>query len=160
MDSEYGPPRPNWSTWSWYGSPRRFGPGPDPSVRVGDTERSQMSDLLSKHYAEGRLDESEFRQRLDKAMGAKTRGDLNGLLADLPPLVPEASHQHRRPGLTRRVIWGMTVFTFVFFAIAIASAFATPHIPWVLFVVVFFVLMARGGRWHHHHHHAPASSDY
>lgn len=164
MDSDFGPPRPNWSNWYLYGGPRRFGPGsgPDPNMRVGDAERTQMSDTLSKHFAEGRLDESEFHQRLDKAMHAKTRGDLNGLLSDLPPLVPENLHQHRRPGIARRFIWAMAVFGFVFVGLAIASTFAAPHFPWVLLFIFLVFLAVRGGRFrhHHHHHHANPSSDY
>ena len=51
-----------------------------PQMRVSDAERHEIADILSKHFADGRLDDVEFNERLDKAMRAKTRGDLAGLL--------------------------------------------------------------------------------
>ncbi len=57
----------------------------DASLRASDDERNAVADKLSRHYAEGRLDEVEFKNRLDIAMSATTRGDLNGLFGDLPP---------------------------------------------------------------------------
>ncbi len=57
-------------------------PGSD--MRVGDTERAAIADRLAQHFSDGRLDETEFSDRLDRAMRAKTMADLTGLLADLP----------------------------------------------------------------------------
>src|SRR5580693_488018 len=63
--------------------PRRAGwPGAD--MRVGDAERAEIADRLAKHFSDGRLDEAEFGERLDRAMRAKTMADLSGLLSDLP----------------------------------------------------------------------------
>jgi Domain of unknown function (DUF1707) len=145
MDSYWGPPRS-----FWYGGPRRPN-APDPDLRVSDAERTRMSETLSKHYADGRLDDSEFKERLDKAMAAKTRGDLGGLLYDLPPLEPE--HRERRsPGIARRLWWAFTVAAFVVVALAALSALAPTHFPWWLLLIVLFVVF-RPGRFHHHHHH-------
>jgi hypothetical protein len=55
-------------------------------LRIGDTERGEVADQLSRHYADGRLDQEELSERLDKAMNAKTWSDLTGVLADLPDL--------------------------------------------------------------------------
>ena len=57
---------------------------PDPNIRVSHAERTEVADRLSKHYGDGRLDEEEFNERLDRAMKAKTRADLDGLFDDLP----------------------------------------------------------------------------
>ncbi len=43
-----------------------------------------MADRLAAHFAEGRLNQAEFDERVAQAMNAKTRGDLSGLFADLP----------------------------------------------------------------------------
>ena len=61
----------------------------DARLRASDDERNAVADKLSRHYAEGRLDEVEFKNRLDTAMSATTRGDLNGLFDDLPRLSSE-----------------------------------------------------------------------
>jgi Domain of unknown function (DUF1707) len=53
-------------------------------LRMSDAERTEVADLLAKHYGDGRLDEAEFNERLDRAMKAKTYSDLSGLFADLP----------------------------------------------------------------------------
>ena len=67
----------------------------DTSLRASDDERNAVADKLSRHYAEGRLDEAEFKNRLDTAMSATTRGDLNGLFHDLPHLPSDARHLRR-----------------------------------------------------------------
>ena len=73
------------SRWDvpWGSSPRS---DQNANMRIGDAERNEISELLSKHYSDGRLDAAEFQERLDQAMSAKTRADLSGLLDDLPSL--------------------------------------------------------------------------
>ena len=77
--------------------PGRTGRGtfgnPDADLRASDAERNEVAEKLSHHYADGRLDQTEFKSRLDRAMGATTRGDLGGLFDDLPPLAQEARRQ-------------------------------------------------------------------
>jgi GntR family transcriptional regulator len=62
-------------------------------LRVSDAEREAATGRLAEHYAAGRLDRAEFGDRVGRAMSAKTRADLSGLLADLSetgaPAVPE-----------------------------------------------------------------------
>jgi Domain of unknown function (DUF1707) len=71
------------------------------AMRVSDAERAEVADELSRHYSEGRLDEGEFTQRLDRTMAATTYRDLSGVLYDLPPLRPE-SRPDRRPARASR----------------------------------------------------------
>jgi len=61
----------------------RFG-HTDQHIRVSDAERTEVADHLATHFAEGRLNQSEFDERVAQAMSAKTRGDLVGLFDDLP----------------------------------------------------------------------------
>ncbi|MBO0806002.1 MAG: DUF1707 domain-containing protein [Nocardiopsaceae bacterium] len=69
---------------------RRIHPGYYDTMRVSDAERSKVADLLGRHYSDGRLDKQELDERVSRAMSAKTRADLNGLLDDLPDLDPPA----------------------------------------------------------------------
>ena len=55
-------------------------------LRVSDADRSAVADLLGRHYADGRLDNDEFDERVTRAMAAKTSADFQGLLDDLPGL--------------------------------------------------------------------------
>jgi len=56
----------------------------DQHIRVSDAERNAVAELLGQHYADGRLDQAEFDDRVSRTMAAKTRGDLQGLFDDLP----------------------------------------------------------------------------
>jgi hypothetical protein len=53
-------------------------------MRVGDAEREAAAAELREHFASGRLTQDELNERLDQAFAAKTRGDLNALMTDLP----------------------------------------------------------------------------
>lgn len=57
-------------------------------MRAGDADRKVVADQLKTALDEGRLDLSEYDERIQKTYGAKTFGDLNGLLDDLPGTVP------------------------------------------------------------------------
>ena len=133
---------------------RRDAPPHDAYLRASDDERNAVADKLSRHYAEGRLDEAEFKNRLDTAMSATTRGDLNGLFHDLPGLPSEPPPP---PPRSRRILPWLVLLAFV----AIAAGTTLPfypffHVPWVLIAIIGFVLWRRAmGRahWHHHPHH-------
>jgi GntR family transcriptional regulator len=74
-------------------SPATGGMDSDQHLRVSDAEREAAADWLAERFAAGRLDQAEFDDRVGRAMVAKTRADLNGLVADLSetgaPAVPE-----------------------------------------------------------------------
>lgn len=53
-------------------------------VRASDTERDAVVGKLNQAVGEGRLAMDEFSERLDLAYAARTRGDLEPLLRDLP----------------------------------------------------------------------------
>jgi Domain of unknown function (DUF1707) len=67
-------------------------------MRVGDAEREAAAAELREHYASGRLTLDELNERIDKAFAAKTRGDLNVLMTDLPSRRPEAAGAPGAPG--------------------------------------------------------------
>lgn len=62
-------------------------------MRAGDADRKAVADQLKTALDEGRLDLSEYDERIQRAYGAKTFGDLDGLLDDLPGTVPAARSQ-------------------------------------------------------------------
>jgi hypothetical protein len=53
-------------------------------LRVSDAEREHVGELLQRAVGQGRLTVAEFTERLDTAMAARTRGELNAVLVDLP----------------------------------------------------------------------------
>jgi hypothetical protein len=56
----------------------------NPGTRASDQDRERTAAALGGHYAAGRLTLEEFQERLDQAYAAKTLGELDGLMADLP----------------------------------------------------------------------------
>ena len=72
----------------------------DQHIRVSDAERTEMADRLAAHFAEGRLDQAEFDERIAQAMNAKTRGDLSVLFDDLPEPGPAGTPGTRCAAIT------------------------------------------------------------
>ena len=127
----------------WTGSPTT-------NLRVSDAERNEVADKLSRHFAEGRLDQGEFKERLDSAMSAKTQGDLAGLFDDLPLLATEPAAP---PSRRRRLVPILLMVAFL--ALAAGSTVSLWHVlqvPWLLIAVVAFFLWHRAGRRRHSHH--------
>ncbi len=56
----------------------------DPQVRASDADRESVAEILRTQHAEGRLDSEEMQERIDRCYQAKTIGDLDQLLSDLP----------------------------------------------------------------------------
>ena len=122
----------------------------DTNLRASDAERNEVADKLSRHYADGRLDQTEFKARLDRAIGATTRGDLKGLFDDLPPLADEP--QPRRPRRSRLVSFVLIV---ALVAVAAGSTVSYVHFPWLLLVLAGLFLWRRTSHHHRTRHTQP-----
>ena len=74
----------------------------DPRMRASDADRERTVTVLREHHAEGRLTADEFSDRVDRALAAKTIGELDALLADLPGIdlyrLPAAGIRPAPPG--------------------------------------------------------------
>ena len=69
----------------------------EPRIRAGDADRQAVVDRLTEHYTAGRLDTSEFDERVTKAYAATYLDEFTPLFADLPEQGPTG----RRPGQSR-----------------------------------------------------------
>ncbi len=58
----------------------------DPNLRASDADRDRTASLLREHLAAGRLTPDEFNERLDRAFAARTVGEIDALLKDLPSI--------------------------------------------------------------------------
>jgi uncharacterized membrane protein len=58
----------------------------DPRLRVSDAERDKTIEVLREHHAVGRLSAQEYEERMHSVFLAKTRGELDEVLADLPAI--------------------------------------------------------------------------
>jgi Flp pilus assembly protein TadB len=121
----------------------------DQQMRVSDAERQMVADRLATHFADGRLDQAEFDERVARAMSAKTRADLNGLFDDLPepgdqrpghsqaPMGPQP-HRRRHPVL-------LVVLAVVVVLAASHALFAGPWL-WLGLIVAAVLFVTRGTR--------------
>jgi Domain of unknown function (DUF1707) len=57
-------------------------------LRIGDAERDATIAALREHFAAGRLTLDELTERIDGALAAKTQGQIDALIVDLPSLGP------------------------------------------------------------------------
>jgi Domain of unknown function (DUF1707) len=65
--------------------------------RAGDADRNHTAELLTEAHAAGYLTLEEVDQRLSAALAARTRGQLDRLVADLPPEWRAAQQRAQRP---------------------------------------------------------------
>ncbi len=112
-------------------------------MRISDAERDVVQERLRRAHGVGQLDLGEFDERVKAVWSARTRGDLQGVTADLPALPSEPG---RRPvfsdtggGITMRVlttVWGsLAAVNFVVWALVALSTGMVVH-PWWLWVAV------------------------
>src|SRR4051794_29184071 len=84
-----------------YAAAQQAWQAPKSHMRVGDADRQRVVAELQRHYVEGRLTSDELGERVDRALAARTEGDLAPLLEDLP--APEVAMPvvRERQGWTR-----------------------------------------------------------
>ena len=132
----------------------------DRAIRASDQDREHTAATLGRHYADGRLTLEEFQERLDRAYAARTLGELDDLMTDLPrtglgqlpsrsgasPPLPE----RRAPGTVQppvgrhAALWEFWAgITIGFFAVWLISG-ATGG-PWFLWLAVplGFIMLRR-----------------
>jgi hypothetical protein len=63
-------------------------PAGPPATRASDRERDAVVQRVQQAFAEGRLDDAEFDERMRAALVARTHADLDVLLTDLPVAGP------------------------------------------------------------------------
>jgi uncharacterized membrane protein YgcG len=127
--------------------------------RVGDAERARTVDLIKEAHVAGYLDLSEIDERLSAALAARTRADLERLVADLPPewrarqagqgqpATPASRRQRPReiaPQLAHAVPVLVTIAIAALVVLSISRGF---FFPWpLLWVFLIFGRHHRGGR--------------
>ena len=124
-----------------------------PVTRASDQDRERTAAALGEHYA-ARLTLEEFQERLDKAYAAKTLGDLDDLMTDLPGTdlsqLPDAWRRQPggRPPLPERRVSGIVQAPGSHSAVWLTVALGILTIwliggagggPWLLWMVVLLV---------------------
>ena len=128
--------------------------GEPPDLRVSDADREAAMAELGEHFQAGRLDSEEFGQRLEAAGSARTRGDLDRLMADLPrpaPLKQPAPREPRRAVPVAAVVAMAVAAALALLAISgeFAGGHGSAHGHWGLtwWVIVIPILLLRRLLW-------------
>ncbi|NGO72480.1 DUF1707 SHOCT-like domain-containing protein [Streptomyces boncukensis] len=74
------------------------GPVAESDVRASDADRDRIAEILREALAEGRLDAEEHGERIDAVYAAKTLGELQPLVRDLPAARESAGPGRGAPG--------------------------------------------------------------
>ncbi|KKD05617.1 DUF1707 SHOCT-like domain-containing protein [Streptomyces sp. WM6386] len=69
---------------------KQTSPAATTDLRASDADRDRIADILREALAEGRLSADEHAERVEGALAAKTVGELDAFIQDLP-----AAHQRR-----------------------------------------------------------------
>jgi len=80
------------------------------SERVADADRDRTVTLLREHVVEGRLTLDEFSERVGLALEAKTRGELEAVMVDLPVTQPPPTAEIQ-PARSRARRWHIAIMS-------------------------------------------------
>ena len=105
----------------------------DPRLRASDADRERTAQLLREHHAVGRLTAEEFEGRLEQVFQARTLGELDALLADLP--------EEDRSGSARHGRWGAPLLLPLLPLLIVALALSHGRALWLAFPLAFFFVV-------------------
>jgi uncharacterized protein DUF1707 len=97
-----------------------------PELRASDADREQVAEVLRDALAEGRLDMTEFEERLDATYKARTYGELTPITRDLPaagvtpPTIDMVKKPEQSGSWAQRIVGGEGSSTW---AVAVMSGF-------------------------------------
>jgi hypothetical protein len=116
------------------------------SLRASDADRDQIIERLRKAATEGRIASEELEQRVSLALKARTYGELEATVADLP------GHPERRPSARRSGAgWALSAMRanpmLILFAIPVLAVTAAMVVAvTIIWAVLMVVAMVLGGR--------------
>jgi hypothetical protein len=122
------------------------------SLRASDTDRDAVVDRLREAAGEGRLEPEELEQRVERALRARTYGDLAELLADLPG---DSGVLLRRAGrgttpAARSAVLGAGLLVAATVAVALVAVVAVLVLAaaavWIAFLLCWVVCCGLGRR--------------
>lgn len=136
----------------------------DDDMRASQAERDAVVESLRAHAGEGRLEVHELEDRVERALGARTRGELAALEADLPAPGLARRRSRRASGLRAGVLSLGLLLPLTGLVILLAAPAALGWVGWTALGVWFFAgppasMLGMGscsGRRRRHRRAAPA----
>jgi hypothetical protein len=125
-------------------------------MRASDEDRERVVDQLRDHGAAGRITTEELEERTDQALVARTMGDLDALLSDLPAQGRRRRSAARREAAERGFSEHLRTYLMVM-ALLVAIWALTgmgyfwpvwPALGWGIGILSHRASLPRGGRSH------------
>lgn len=117
------------------------------TLKASDAEREQIAERLRKATAEGRLLAEELEERLEATFSARTYGELDAVVADLPSASVRRRERPRHPALALDPVHVLALFiiapVIVALVIAAAVVVATVFSAWGLLLIVGWFMFGR-----------------
>jgi hypothetical protein len=121
------------------------------TLRASDADRERVAERLRNAAAEGRLLAHELEQRMATALRARTYGELDSVVADLPG-------ERAGPTARRRSLRGLGPVPAVALVLAIPMVFAlvvavvtmifAMLAAWTVLAAIVWLMLGHGRRWY------------
>lgn len=108
-------------------------------VRIGNAEREEAMELLSRQFSEGRLNPDEFSERSAAVAAAVTRADLEPIFADLPAKPGSGAADIERSRDWRAIVMALIPL------VALGFTILVPHgwLAWLALPILGMLLYGR-----------------
>jgi len=117
------------------------------TLRASDADREQAADRLRKATAEGRLQAEELEDRLGVVFSARTYGELDAQVADLPGTVQRRRQSSLHPWILPAVGLAIAIPVAVALIAAVVVVVTSLFAVWMVWVVLgWWVFGHRRGR--------------
>ena len=117
-------------------------PQSDPTLRASDADRERVAERLREHVGAGRLSMDELSERLETVFAARTLGELEPPLADLP----STERRHRDSSFAFAPTLALVALLVTVWVVTGAGAFWP---IWILLGLWWFGPLRHRRRWAH-----------
>ncbi len=128
------------------------------SIKASDADREQIAERLRKATGEGRLLAEELEERLEATFAARTYGELDAVVADLPGVTVRRHERPRPPVFNPIHVIALFILAPVIVSLVLAAAVivATLFSAWGVLLIVGWLIIGRG----RHPYWGPAARTY
>jgi DUF1707 SHOCT-like domain len=118
------------------------------TLKASDADRDQIAERLRKATGEGRLLAEELEERLEATFAARTYGELDAVVADLPGVTVRRRERPRPPALNAVHVIALFILAPVILSLllALAVVVATLFSAWGLLLIVGWFMFGHGRR--------------
>jgi hypothetical protein len=133
------------------------------NLKASDADREQIAERLRHATAEGRLLAEELEERLEATFAARTYGELDAVVTDLPGMpVRRRERPETLPWLRPVPIVALVLLAPVLFSLLLAAAvvMATVFSTWAVVLFLGWWLFGYGHRYRYRGHHRRSLQAY